>query len=248
MRITLLGSGTSQGVPVIGCQCQVCLSTDYRDKRLRSSIFIECEGSNILIDIGPDFRQQMLTNQISNVDHIFITHEHNDHVAGLDDIRPINFKHQKAIPVYGMPRVITDVKRRFDYAFSKNPYPGTPQLFSVDLEPFLNIELTPTVSVLPIEIMHGELPILAFRIKEFAYLCDVSSISETALQVLSGLDLLIISALHHRPHPAHFTLEQALKAIELINPRQALITHMSHEMGCFDEIEKKNASKRKTSY
>jgi phosphoribosyl 1,2-cyclic phosphate phosphodiesterase len=236
MEIHILGSGTSQGVPIIGCKCSVCLSRDPRDKRLRSSVYIVANGIKILIDIGPDFRYQMLRQNLDDVDCILLTHEHNDHVAGLDDVRPINFLHKKSIPLYGLARVIADVRARFEYAFSHNPYPGSPQLTTNPIAANEHLILSNEVKIQCIPILHGKLDILAYRIGKFAYVCDVSLISDVSIELLQGLEVLIISALHHRPHPAHFTLQEALAAIELIAPKQAFITHISHEMGTYDDI------------
>jgi phosphoribosyl 1,2-cyclic phosphate phosphodiesterase len=228
MEIHVLGSGTSQGVPIIGCKCDVCLSGDLRDKRLRSSVYICYKGLKILIDIGPDFRQQMLRQDLDDIDCILLTHEHNDHVGGLDDVRPINFLHKKAIPIYALPRVIRDVKHRYAYAFHDNPYPGTPQLQPIEINEKI-LDLGNDVLVNCIPVMHGHLEVLSFRLGGFAYVCDVSKISDESYAALQNLDVLVISALHHRPHPAHFTLKEALEAIEIIKPKSAYITHLSHE-------------------
>jgi phosphoribosyl 1,2-cyclic phosphate phosphodiesterase len=235
MTVTVLGSGTSQGVPIIGCDCAVCTSHDMKDKRLRSSILVKQFGVNVLVDIGPDFRQQMLVNNIDDVDIILLTHEHNDHVGGLDDIRPINFKHKKSIPVYGLKRVVDDISRRYDYAFCNNPNPGTPQVFAKDID-LKKCDHISSVPIQPIPIWHGTLPILGFRFSNFAYICDVSKIDPESIDLLADLDTLIISALHHRPHPAHFTLQEALDMIEIINPKCAYITHMSHEIGLYQDL------------
>jgi len=231
LKIIALGSGTSQGIPIIGCTCEVCTSADLRDQRLRSSVYIEINGVNILIDIGPDFRQQFLQNNLVSVDLVLITHEHNDHIIGLDDIRAINYTQQKSIPIYAENRVINELKRRFSYAFSDNPYPGVPRIepVTIDTEPFSikNIE------IIPIRIQHGKLPILGFRIGNFAYITDASFIDEQEIEKLQNLDTLIINALRKEPHYSHFTLAECIQYIEKINPKQAFITHISHNMGVY---------------
>jgi phosphoribosyl 1,2-cyclic phosphate phosphodiesterase len=236
LRITILGTGTSQGVPIIGCNCPTCTSKDVRDNRLRSSIHIEKDGNNILIDIGPDFRQQMLTNKLTSVDCILLTHEHNDHVVGIDDIRPINFLHAKSIPLYGLARVVNDVTRRFDYAFQANSYPGVPRIDTYQVQPFQSIFLNDKCQIQCLPIWHGNLEILSYRVDNFAYVCDVSQIDEKTIEHLQNLDILIISALRFKPHPTHCTLDEALELINLINPKQAYLTHMSHEIGLHSSL------------
>jgi phosphoribosyl 1,2-cyclic phosphate phosphodiesterase len=235
MLVKVLGSGTSQGVPIIGCGCDVCTSTDYRDHRLRSSIHIETEHTHIQVDIGPDFRQQMLRSKITHIDAIVLTHEHNDHIAGLDDVRPFNFRQKKAMQIYGLARVIADVRSRFAYVFDDNPYPGAPLIETHIIERRQQLHIGDlTVQCIPI--MHGKMEIIGFRINNFAYICDVSEIADSEISELRGVDTLIISALHHRPHPAHLTLAQAIAYIDRVAPRAAYITHISHEMGRYDDI------------
>lgn len=236
MKIICLGTGTSQGIPVIGCQCEVCTSADPRDRRFRSSIHVESGGQHIQIDIGPDFRLQMLNNDLSKVDAILLTHEHNDHVAGIDDIRPVNFHYKNEIPIYGEERVLDQVKERFHYAFTEKKYPGAPdlQLISIAEEPF-DIDGLP---IIPIRVMHGGLPILGFRIGRMAYLTDVKSIPESEHEKLSGLDVLILSALRREPHFSHLTLDEAMEFAQRFSPGQTYLTHISHLMGRHEEVDK----------
>ena len=229
MKIIALGTGTSQGIPLIGCKCPVCLSADPSDKRLRSSIYIESDQTKLLIDIGPDFRQQFLDNKITSVDHVLITHEHNDHMIGLDDIRPINFIQNKSIPVYASERVCTEIRNRFGYIFSSNPHPGLPQvnLQKISDKPFTIKDL----HITPINVMHGRLPIWGFRINNMAYITDASEITDTEMEKLKKLDVLIINALRHEKHFSHFTLKESLEVVKKLRPKKAYLTHISHLMG-----------------
>lgn len=235
MKLTLLGTGTSQGVPVIGCRCEVCTSTDPRDKRLRSSALLSDQHSNILIDCGPDLRQQMLRNHTEHLEAILLTHEHNDHVIGLDDVRPFNFASGKPLDVYGLPRVLGELKKRFDYVFGE-PIPGLPR---IELRPIQRNESFEIqgVQVQSIGVEHGNLPILGFRFSDIAYLTDVKSLKPDSLERLAGVRHLVINALHHRPHPAHLNLQEALALIEKIAPHHAWLTHLSHHFGLFKDYE-----------
>lgn len=235
MRITILGSGTSQGVPVIGCDCHVCCSTDSRDKRLRVSAKIEVAGKTFVIDCGPDFRQQMLASDTRSLDALLITHEHNDHIIGMDDVRPFNFKQNQEMPVYAHPRVAAELQQRFAYVFADERYPGAPvvRLMHIDhSKPFTVLG----VPVMPIEALHGRLPVLGFRIGQFTYLTDVKTISPDELDKVRGTDTLVINALHHTPHYTHLNLEDALHLIAQVTPRQTYLTHMSHRMGLFADL------------
>ena len=237
MKLKFLGTGTSQGIPVIGSTHPVCLSTNPKDKRLRSSVMItDDEGKKILIDCGPDFRQQMLTNQESNVDALLITHEHNDHIIGLDDLRPIIFQKRKDISIYCLPRVGKEIKNRFPYAFTEDKYPGAPsfEIKEIGNEPFIieNTEIT------PIQVIHYKLPILGYKFKNLAYITDASFISEEEQEKLKNLDVLIINCLRKdEPHVAHYILPEILELVEKLQPKTTYLTHISNRFGFHDEIE-----------
>ena len=235
MKITLLGTGTSQGVPVIGCDCRVCTSGDPRDQRLRTAALIEHNGVHILVDAGPDLRQQMLRARVRHLDAILLTHEHNDHVIGLDDIRPFNFRSGHPMAVYAQARVAADVRKRFEYVFG-DPIPGLPriELYTIDENSRLNLK---GVEVQAIGIQHGRLPILGFRFGDLTYLTDVKTMLPEELAKVTRTRFLVISALHHRPHHTHQTLEEALALIGRIGPEHAWIIHISHEMGLTTEVE-----------
>ncbi|MPR32799.1 MBL fold metallo-hydrolase [Salmonirosea aquatica] len=235
MTITFLGTGTSQGVPVIACDCVVCRSLDYRDKRLRVSVWIEVDGKSFVIDTGPDFRQQMLRARVRHLDAVLFTHQHKDHTAGLDDVRAFNFSQQKDMPLYGRQSVLNQIKAEFSYAFSEHRYPGTPrlQLHNIENEPF-EVEGTP---VIPIEVMHHQLPVFGYRIGDFAYITDANYISETELKKLAGTQVLVLDALQRESHLSHFTLSQALALIDRLNIPTAYLTHLSHRMGLHGAVE-----------
>lgn len=238
MKITFLGTGTSQGVPVIGCDCQVCTSMDYRDVRLRSSIHIQtADNYSIVVDSGPDFRQQMLQNRIKKLDAIVYTHEHRDHVSGLDDIRPYNYLQQKPINAFAHKRVIEQLKLDFAYAFSDKKYPGVPEINLIEIEnAAFNIGKT---NFLPIEVMHYKLPVFGYRIENFTYITDCNYISDTEFEKIKGTKVLVINGLQHEPHISHFTFEQALDLIHKLKPEKAFFTHISHKLGKQTEVEKK---------
>ena len=235
MKVTFLGTGTSQGIPVIGSTHPVCLSDDPKDKRLRVSALIEVEGSHIVIDCGPDFRQQMLSNPIERLDAILFTHEHSDHTAGLDDIRPYFFK-QGDIPVFAHQRVMESLRKRFDYIFaSENKYPGAPSVREnvIENEPFK----VANHRVIPINVMHNRVQVFGFRLAEFAYVTDAKTIEEEEAEKLKGVDVLVINALRIEPHHSHFNLEEALEFIEKIGPKRAYLTHISHVMGFHENVQ-----------
>ena len=246
MKITVLGSGTSQGVPVIACDCEVCISENPKDARLRSSVMIEEDGQTFVIDTGPDFRQQMLREKVEKVDAIIYTHEHKDHVAGMDDVRAYNYKWKKDVEIYCTQRVNEALHREFPYVFSDYRYPGVP---SVNINIIENKEFEINgVKILPIEAMHYKLPIFGFRIKNSVYLTDVSSISEKEKEKMKNTDLLILDALRRKPHISHLTLEQALELINELKPKRALLTHVSHYMGKYDDLLKELPSNIDLSY
>lgn len=234
MQITFLGTGTSQGVPVVACSCAVCSSLDFRDKRLRVSVLIEHKDLNLVIDAGPDFRQQMLRAQVEKLDAILLTHEHKDHTAGLDDIRAYNFKQGRPLPIFGRPRVLAQVKQEFSYAFDDNKYPGIPQmdLQVIDNELFSIYGL----DILPVEVMHHKLPVFGFRINDFAYITDANYIAEAEKNKLRELDVLVLNALQQGPHISHFTLAEAINICEELKPQRAYFTHISHKMGKHAEV------------
>lgn len=236
MKITFLGTGTSQGVPVIGCDCSVCQSDEPRDKRLRCSIYIQEGENSIVIDTGPDFRQQLLRENITDIDAIVYTHEHKDHIAGLDDIRPINYFQKKDMPLYAEERVCDALKREFPYAFTENKFPGLPQisLNVIDNKMFeaANFQLT------PIRVMHHKLPVFGYRIKGFAYITDANHIADEELEKLKGLDVLVLNALRYKEHISHFNIEQALAVIEQLQPKQSYLTHISHLLDIHQSVEK----------
>jgi phosphoribosyl 1,2-cyclic phosphate phosphodiesterase len=230
-----LGTGTSQGIPVIGSNHPVCLSTDPKDKRLRVSALVEYESCNILIDCGPDFRAQMLTNQITHIDAILYTHEHNDHTAGLDDIRPYFFR-QGDIPIYAHKRVLDSLKKRFDYIFeSENKYPGAPSVVVNEIQnvPFKFKEL----DIIPVNVMHNRVQVFGYRLADFVYLTDVKTIEDEEIEKLRGVKVLVINALRIEKHHSHFNLEDALEFINNVKPERAYIIHISHLMGFHEEVQ-----------
>jgi phosphoribosyl 1,2-cyclic phosphate phosphodiesterase len=235
MQITFLGTGTSQGVPVIACGCEVCQSLDFRDKRLRVSIHIEIDGKSFVIDTGPDFRQQMLRERIKNLDAVIFTHEHKDHTAGLDDVRAYNFFQKKDMPVYARRQVLEQIQQEFAYAFTAIKYPGIPQidLHEIENQPF---EIA-GINFTPLEVMHLHLPVFGFRIKDFTYITDVNFISDEELEKVKGSKIVVMGALRKEKHLSHFSLSEAIEVLEKIAPEQAYITHISHQMGLHREVE-----------
>lgn len=238
MNVYFLGTGTSQGIPIIGSSHSVCQSTDYKDKRLRVSVWISWENHSYVIDCGPDFRQQMLASNCQKVDGILYTHEHSDHTAGLDDIRPFNFR-QGEIPIYAHQRVIDNLKKRFDYVFeTENKYPGAPSVLPIEVENNHPFSIGNKMAI-PINGMHGNLQVFGYRIDDFAYLTDVKTIDKIEIDKLKNLKVLVINALRIEPHATHFNLEEALAFIDLVQPQKAYLTHISHIMGFHEEVEKK---------
>jgi phosphoribosyl 1,2-cyclic phosphate phosphodiesterase len=234
MKITFLGTGTSQGVPPIGCRSDVCLSENPRDKRLRASIHIEWKGLSLVVDCGPDFRYQMIRAGISRVDALLFTHEHRDHTAGLDDIRPYNYLQEGALPVYLHPRVYQAFQGQFDYIFQPVPYPGIPQIdwHLIDNEAF---EISGHV-IRPVEVLHYKLPVLGFVFDRFAYVTDANFISDKEKEKLKGMDVLVLNALRREAHISHFTLAEAVALAKELGAKQTYFTHMSHQIGLHDDV------------
>lgn len=234
MQITFLGTGTSTGIPQIGCTCPVCTSTDPKDNRLRTSVVVSVNGKNILIDCGPDFRQQVLRSGIGRIDAVLITHIHYDHTGGIDDLRPFGGKH--TLPIYLEAPVAEGIRTRLPYCFGDHLYPGVPniRLQEIGIEPFTieNIEVT------PIRVMHYKLPILGYRIGGLVYITDALTIPDEEYAKMKQVDVLVINALRKQPHLSHQTLDEALRVIERVQPREAYLVHMSHHMGLTAEVEK----------
>jgi phosphoribosyl 1,2-cyclic phosphate phosphodiesterase len=236
IKVTFLGTGTSQGVPMVACRCRVCTSPDHRDKRLRSSILIESVRTRVVIDSGPDFRQQLLREKTRSLDAVIFTHEHKDHIAGLDEVKAFNFLNKMRMPVYATPRVQEALKREFAYVFSEERYPGIPEvdLFEFDNEVFHVGDLV----FQPVSVMHYRLPVKGFRVNDFAYVTDANFIAETEKEKLRNLDVLVLNALRREPHISHFTLEEAVALVEELKPRKAYFTHISHQLGTFEELRR----------
>ncbi len=235
IKITFLGTGTSQGIPVIGSDHPVSFSEDLKDKRLRSSILIEYNNLNFTIDCGPDFRQQMLRANCNKLDAIIFTHEHADHTTGIDDVRPFFFRQGK-IPIFLNDRVLESLKNRFEYIFDQNKkYPGAPDFEINIVKNNQNFYISDLI-ITPVEAMHLRLPVFGYRIGNFAYLTDVKTISEVELQKLNGLDTLVLNALRYEPHPSHLNIDEALNIIDIIKPKNTLLTHISHNMGFHEEV------------
>lgn len=246
MKINFLGTGTSQGVPVIGCRCKGCMSTDEHDKRLRSSILVEENDLVIVIDTGPDFRQQMLRVHAQKLDAVLFTHEHRDHISGLDDIRSFNFIQRQPMDIYAEERVMRALNTGFPYIFAEKKYPGVPQVImhQISTEPFT----VGSVDIIPIRMMHYRLPVLGFRIGEFAYLTDGNYISEGEKEKLIGVKYLVVNALRRESHISHFTLSEAVSLIGELSPRMGFLTHISHQMGLSKDLIKELPSHIQAAY
>jgi len=230
MRLTFLGTGTSTGVPAIGCECETCTSDDPRDKRLRVSVLVEQAGRAILVDTSTDFRQQALRHRINRLDAVVITHSHADHIFGLDDLRPINFRHG-ALPLFTDERAWRDLRRIFRYVFEPTwQGGGLPQIVPHTIEAGVPFSFAPDFRVLPLEVSHGGLPILAFRFNDFAYVTDVSEMSQATTDALANLDVLVLDCLRFKKHPTHFNLEESLAIIERLRPRRTYLTHIAHDI------------------
>jgi phosphoribosyl 1,2-cyclic phosphate phosphodiesterase len=235
MKITFLGSGTSQGVPIIACSCDVCNSLNPKDKRLRSSVLIQLGDKNIVVDTGPDFRQQMLNCKIKHLDAILFTHAHRDHLAGLDDIRGFNYIMKQAIDVYCEDIVEAAIKKEFFYAFTEPKYPGVPEmnLHTITSQPFSLFN----TQIEPIRVFHYKLPVLGFKINNFVYITDANRIEEQEIEKIKGCDVLVLNALRREHHISHFTLQEAIDMSKRIGAKQTYFTHISHQLGFHDEVE-----------
>jgi phosphoribosyl 1,2-cyclic phosphate phosphodiesterase len=238
LKVYFLGTGTSQGIPVIGSDHPVCKSTDSRDKRLRVSVWLSWEDYSFVLDCGPDFRQQMLVSNCQKVDGILFTHEHADHTAGIDDIRPFNFR-QGPLPFFAHSRVIHNLKKRFDYVFETvNKYPGAPSVITQEVVNNVPFAIGNKIAT-PINVMHGDLQVFGYRVEDFAYLTDVKTIDESEIHKLKGLKVLVINALREETHQTHFNLKEALDFITLVQPEKTYLTHISHHLGFHEEVQKK---------
>lgn len=236
MKVTFLGTGTSQGVPVIGCDCEICQSMDYRDKRLRSSVHIEVDNHSIVIDTGPDFRQQMLRERTEKLDFVLFTHSHKDHTAGLDDVRAFNFKQNMDMPLYGNAQVLEQLKTEYYYAFLEKKYPGTPQLqLNTITEDSFEVN---GLKITPLPVTHLHMPVLGFRIKDFSYITDANFIPDSTFERLEGTKVLVLNALQKESHISHFNLEEAIAIAKQVGAEKTYFTHLSHKMGLHAEVSK----------
>lgn len=236
MKITFLGTGTSQGVPVIACECETCLSDDHRDKRLRTSILLETDETILLFDAGPDFRQQMLREHVRKIDAIILTHEHKDHISGMDDVRAFNYKSQDAIDIYAEERVQKAIRKEYSYVFAEYQYPGIPKM-RLNLIPDNSIYVK-ELKLIPIRVFHYRLPVYGFRVGNFAYITDANFIPEESKEKLYGVKYLVINALRKEKHISHFSLREAIDFIRQISPKKAFITHISHQMGKYEQVSR----------
>lgn len=234
MTVTFLGTGTSQGVPIICCECAVCKSNDPKDNRLRSSILIESETTKVIIDAGPDFRQQLLRKNLKSLDAVVFTHEHKDHIAGLDEVKAFNYFNNMKMPVYATERVQTALKREFAYIFSEEKYPGIPEidLHTITDEPICIND----IKLLPIDVIHYKMPVKGYRIRNFTYITDANYISETEKEKIRGSEIIVINALRKELHLSHFTFSEAINLMKELKPKKAYFTHISHQLGLHQDV------------
>jgi len=236
VKITFLGTGTSQGVPVIACECSVCASTDLKDKRLRTSLLLETKDVTLLFDAGPDFRQQMLREKVIKLDAILLTHEHKDHIAGLDDVRAFNHKSRTAIDIYSEKRVQKAIHKEYSYVFSTIRYPGVPEMRLCTVTD--DVFSVKGIEILPIRVYHHQLPVYGFRVGDFAYITDANHVPEESKEKLIGVKCFVINVLRKEKHISHFCLSEALELIKELSPEKTFLTHISHQMGFHSEVSK----------
>lgn len=236
LKLTFLGTGTSQGVPMIGCDCKVCRSKNKHDKRLRSSVMIESQSSRVVIDAGPDFRYQMLRAGVKHLDAILLTHEHKDHIAGLDDVRAFNYFDGCGIPIYCMARVAAVVMKDFDYAFAEHKYPGVPEMDLRIISTDEGFEVG-DLKVMPINGLHHRMPVVGYRIGKIGYITDFNYIEDVEIEKLKGVGVFVINALRHEKHLSHFTVEEAVEVSRAVGAERTYFTHMSHQIGLYSEIK-----------
>lgn len=234
MIVTFLGTGTSQGVPIICCECAVCKSNNPKDNRLRSSILIESETTKVIIDAGPDFRQQLLRKNLKTLDAVVFTHEHKDHIAGLDEVKAFNYFNKIKMPVYATERVQAALKREFAYIFSEEKYPGIPEidLHTITEEPICINDIT----LLPIDVIHYKMPVKSYRIGNFTYITDANYISESEKEKIKGSEIIVVNALRKEPHLSHYTFAEAIELMKELNPKKAYFTHISHQLGLHKDV------------
>lgn len=238
MKVYFTGTGTSQGIPVIGCTCPVCCSADPRDNRLRTAALIEWDGGIIAIDTGPDFRQQILRSGITHLDGVLMTHEHNDHMAGMDDIRPFYFRRGQDFPFYATSHVQHEIRKRFDYFFDADPYPGVPRIHFHEIKPYQHFWIN-GLEIMPVLIDHGRLDVMGYRIDNFCYITDAKRIPPETMAHLEGVNVLVLNALRHTEHYSHLCLNEAIEIGDKLGVERLYLTHMSHEMGLHEEEQQK---------
>jgi phosphoribosyl 1,2-cyclic phosphate phosphodiesterase len=236
VKVTFLGSGTSQGVPVISCTCAVCTSSDTRDNRLRSSVFIEVNGTNMVIDTGPDFRYQMLRSKINKLDAVLLTHSHKDHIAGLDDVRAYNYFQQKPMDVYATEETQQALRREYSYIFDNQDYPGIPQIRLHTIQSATPFSVS-GIEVTPIRVLHYKMEVIGFRIQDFTYITDANYIAPQEIEKIKGSKVLVLNALRHEQHVSHYTLSQAIEIAKEIGAEETYFTHISHQLGLHKEVD-----------